>query len=240
MMHSNVVITLRRRTLFRPNLRGMRLVFCSDKPISRNSQQVNHRSSRTQDTSLIDFEDPTDSTTATGSSNPTNDLAGLFSSAPTATPSSSSQFTSFTGGNFQSSFTPLNTQTPTVVQPHQPQPLLPSNGKGVDNGARASAATLEALFGPSASSPPPGQGQGQIGGSTPLGSIMLPGTPRPGQPSQYAQVQPQSVGVWGSSTTTTAPNMNTATATPAISTVQSTQTSSTGKKDPFADLAGLF
>ncbi|KAH8109943.1 VHS-domain-containing protein [Phellopilus nigrolimitatus] len=202
-------------------------------------------SSRTQDTSLIDFDDLPHP--CVGTSAPPDDLTSIFGfSASPAQTAISPQSSQQQRPQRQGISIPIQQPTPT--------PSSPSNG-----GSNPLAGLFDV-------SPPPSQGGGGSSGPV-LGSIMLPGTPQPqrqaqaqgspyGSPSppQTAQ-QPQGT-FWSMQAglgAGAAPSRNMLGAQTSPSLVpqqsrgqqQQQQTASSAPppaqgKDPFADLAGLF
>lgn len=203
-------------------------------------------SSRTQDNSLIDFDESASSAAAQGET-PADDLASIF--GPSSTSSSAGS-----------------------TQPHQPAPnRQPLNADTLTQLFKSSAPTPGGYF-PSTSPPLPQNS----GVQSNFGSIMLPGTPQPNlqqqqqslppyfQQQQYQQItlQPSTQAVpaqapqlgWafgsgigaqssqgvtgnGSLFSTPSPAQQQQQQHPSQATVGST--TATGK-DPFADLAGLF
>lgn len=158
------------------------------------------------------------------SSNPVDDLADIFG------PSKSTVL--------PSSFPALSQQQAQPLQMHQPSPAMhTSNGN-------TTASSLAEIFG--SSSPPLPQGQ-----AVQNGSIMLPGTPRPGQQAQHLASPPPVQNLpqgsfWATQGITPAPSqVQNRTPVPSLVPQQpqrqpQTSAAAAQGKDPFADLAGLF
>lgn len=207
------------------------------------------RSSRTNDTSLIDFDDPVPSTQPS-STNPVDDLASLFGSSSVSAPGS---ITLGSSGGAQPPWSqpylpqqqPLSQPIPQLLPQYQTrqhqQPPGPTNRTMSPPNYNASG-----MFSTTTSSP---SGAPSVD-SSPFGSIMLPGTPQPrtaATQSPQPQSPPSRQDIWGAlagntpATSAMRPSsMVPAQGTPPTNMSSSANGSTSQKKDPFSDLVGLF
>jgi len=189
-------------------------------------------SSRSGDTSLIDFDDAPSA--AQASSNPVDDLESIFggntssvATGPIMLPQNNSQAW------------PQNLPRPKAQTQNSNQQIFTAP---IPSAPGANYNNLVGVFAPTSSPSPPGA-------NSPFGSIMLPITPKP-NPSTSPQPLKTGNGVqdvWGSinsvaSVSSPFTTSGSSSVTPAQATQQSSgQTTNAGqKKDPFSDLVGLF
>jgi len=193
------------------------------------------RSSRSKDTSLIDFEDAPPAAQAS-SGNPVDDLESIFGGNTSAAAPNPIMLPQHTSQPWPQNLPRPSAQTQNSQRQMFTAPTPSAPGAYYNNATGAFAASS------SPSSPSPG--------TSPFGSIMLPSTPKPNLSA--ASPQPLKSGngmqdVWGSTNPMASASSQFSTPgssapAPAQATQQTSgQNGNSGqKKDPFSDLVGLF
>lgn len=198
-------------------------------------------SSRTQDSSLIDFDDPPD-TSASSSKSPVDDLADIFgpstAASSTTAPSMSAQFSQFSNTNI-----PVRHPTPSSANGSENPLAGLFNTSPPPSGSHGVTGSISLPWTPKPQSPPvtgstliqqqPSQPQGTFWGMQANSGISSLNY------NSSNNAYGSGVGSQGRTLAPQRPNPQ----QPPTSNPVTPSTSSTGQtqgKDPFADLAGLF